>query len=134
MLRDNKQLAAKANYLELKNKRLIKVMKAEKQEKHRGKKLNLLVEKDNNLQLCSFQEYKLLAILHIIKKRYKREKKRAIKEENIGKNREKGIHKYSIFTTKNITRKSVKEKRIRGTKKADKEAKKASITLKILLN
>ena len=109
-------------------------MKAEKQEKHRGKKLNLLVEKDNNLQLCSFQEYKLLAILHIIKKRYKREKKRAIKEENIGKNREKGIHKYSIFTTKNITRKSVKEKRIRGTKKADKEAKKASITLKILLN
>ena len=49
MLRGNKQLAAMAHCLEFENKRLKKALKAEKKKRNRGKKLNLMSEKDDSL-------------------------------------------------------------------------------------
>lgn len=51
ILKESKQLAAIAHYLEFENKTLIKALKAKKKKWNRGKKLNLLSEEDDSLQL-----------------------------------------------------------------------------------
>lgn len=51
MLKRSKQLAVKVKYLEFENKRLLEALKTEKKKQNRGKRLNLLGEKDNGPQL-----------------------------------------------------------------------------------
>lgn len=48
ILKNSKQLAAKAHYLKFENKELIEVLKAKKKKRNKGKKLNLLGEKDDD--------------------------------------------------------------------------------------
>lgn len=54
MLKSNKQLIFKTNCLKFENKGLIEALKAKKKKKNRGKRLNLLSEKDDGPQLFSF--------------------------------------------------------------------------------
>lgn len=51
MLWESKKLATKVDILDFENKKLIEALKIEKYKRNKGKKLNLLSEKDNNLQL-----------------------------------------------------------------------------------
>ena len=44
------------------------------------------------------------------------------------------MYRYSIYITNSITRGSIKEKRVDGTKKSNKTAKKAQITGKIFFS
>lgn len=53
MLQRSKKLAAKVDILEFENKELIGALKIKKQKRNRGKKLNLLIEENNGLQLFS---------------------------------------------------------------------------------
>lgn len=53
MFRSNDKLSVKVDVLEFENKKLIEALKFEKQKKNRGKRLNLLKEKDNGPQLFS---------------------------------------------------------------------------------
>lgn len=53
MLQASEKLAAKMDILEFENKRLIGALKIEKQKRNRGKKLNLLGQKNNGPQLFS---------------------------------------------------------------------------------
>lgn len=51
MLRGSEQFAAKVEYLEFENNGLLEALKTEKKKRNRGKRLNLLGEEDNDLQL-----------------------------------------------------------------------------------
>lgn len=48
MLNNNEKLLFQINILEFENKRFIKVLKIKKKKKNKGKKLNLLGEKNNS--------------------------------------------------------------------------------------
>lgn len=56
------------NYLEYKNKRLIKALRAKKNRENRNKRLYLINEKMIISNYFFYQEYKLFAILYTKKK------------------------------------------------------------------
>lgn len=76
-------MVAKANCLEFENKKPIEALKAERKKRNRGKKLNLLGEEDDGLQLFSLSRVQAtLNFMHDIKVGKKQQKK-VVKERKI---------------------------------------------------
>lgn len=77
----SEQLAAKANCLKFENKGLIKALKAKRKKRNRNKKLNLLDEKDDSLQLFSLSRIQIAHNFAHNKEVEKEHQKKDIKEK-----------------------------------------------------
>ena len=142
MLRGSEQLAAKADCLEFENKRLMEALKAERKKRNRGKRLNLFGEEDDGPQLFSSSRVQAARNFahdkEVEKEQYKKDVEERKKEQQRRKVQEE-IEKKARADARSALRivrqeKVLKKKELAAQKKADREAKKAQITSKVLLS
>ena len=89
MLRGSKQLAAIIHYLEFENKGLMEALKIEKKKRNRSKRLNLIGEEDDDLQLFSLLRIQAARNFAYDKKVKKKQQKKDVEEKKKEQQRKK---------------------------------------------